>query len=93
MEKEKCILVTGAAGFIGANLVLRLMKDGRFGRIVGVDSLNDYYDVRIKEYRLDQIARDRDDCDFGIVPENLWITSTKPCPVMPTFMKTRISRL
>ena len=58
MEKEKCILVTGAAGFIGANLVLRLMKDGRFGRIVGVDSLNDYYDVRIKEYRLDQIARE-----------------------------------
>lgn len=58
MEKEKCILVTGAAGFIGANLVLRLMKDGRFGRIVGVDSLNDYYDVRIKEYRLDQLARE-----------------------------------
>lgn len=67
MEKEKCILVTGAAGFIGANLVLRLMKDGRFGRIVGVDSLNDYYDVRIKEYRLDQIAR-----EAGLHPDLSW---------------------
>ena len=56
MENGKCILVTGAAGFIGANLVKRLMVDGGFNRIIGVDSLNDYYDVRIKEYRLQQLA-------------------------------------
>ena len=56
MENGKCILVTGAAGFIGANLVKRLMEDGGFDRIIGVDSLNDYYDVRIKEYRLQQLA-------------------------------------
>ena len=56
MENGKCILVTGAAGFIGANLVKRLMVDGGFDRIIGVDSLNDYYDVRIKEYRLQQLA-------------------------------------
>ena len=51
------ILVTGAAGFIGANLVLRLLKDTSLKdmRITGIDNLNDYYDVSIKEYRLRQI--------------------------------------
>ena len=56
MEQKRTVLVTGAAGFIGANLVLRLLKDGGWDRIIGVDSLNDYYDVRIKAYRLDRIA-------------------------------------
>ena len=49
------ILVTGAAGFIGANLVLRLLKTETDTHIVGLDSVNDYYDVRLKEYRLAQI--------------------------------------
>lgn len=53
--KGKRILVTGAAGFIGANLVLRLLKDGEAGRIVGIDNLNDYYDPAIKDWRLSQI--------------------------------------
>ncbi len=57
MEKldNKNILVTGAAGFIGANLVLQLIRKCKGLTIVGVDSMNDYYDVSLKEYRLDII--------------------------------------
>ncbi len=49
------ILVTGSAGFIGANLVKRLFKDMKSGTIVGVDNLNSYYDVSLKEYRLKEL--------------------------------------
>ena len=49
------ILITGAAGFIGSNLVMRLLKTEKDMNIVGLDSVNDYYDVRLKEYRLEQI--------------------------------------
>ena len=51
------ILVTGSAGFIGSNLVLRLLKTESPIEIVGFDSVNDYYDVRLKEYRLGQIEK------------------------------------
>ncbi|MCR5842119.1 MAG: NAD-dependent epimerase/dehydratase family protein [Bacteroidales bacterium] len=51
----KTILVTGSAGFIGANLVMRLLRDMQEGTIVGLDNLNDYYDVSLKEYRLRKI--------------------------------------
>lgn len=51
----KTVLVTGAAGFIGANLVRRLFGVMGSGVIVGVDNLNDYYDVAIKEYRLREL--------------------------------------
>lgn len=50
--KNKTVLVTGAAGFIGANLVKELLKDNEVSLIIGLDNMNDYYDVSIKEYRL-----------------------------------------
>ena len=53
---KKRILVTGAAGFIGANLVCELMKRFPECKVLGIDNMNDYYDVWIKEYRLDRIA-------------------------------------
>ena len=52
----KTLLVTGAAGFIGANLVTELLSTVKNVKIVGLDNLNDYYDVSIKEYRLKKIA-------------------------------------
>lgn len=52
---HKTILLTGAAGFIGAGLALRLLKDFSDSLVVGVDNMNDYYDVSLKEYRLGQI--------------------------------------
>ena len=53
--KGKTVIVTGAAGFIGANLVLKLAKEVTDINIIGVDSVNDYYDPKIKEYRLSEI--------------------------------------
>ena len=51
----KNILVTGSAGFIGANLVKRLFHELNEGTIVGLDNLNNYYDVSLKEYRLKEL--------------------------------------
>ena len=52
---NKTILVTGSPGFIGANLVIRLLKELTGSTIVSLDNMNDYYDVRLKEWRLAQI--------------------------------------
>lgn len=47
--EDKTVLVTGAAGFIGSNLAKRLLKEVKDIKVVGIDNMNDYYDVRIKE--------------------------------------------
>ena len=52
---HKSILVTGAAGFIGCNLVKRLMADFPESKIVGIDSITDYYDVNLKYSRIDEL--------------------------------------
>ena len=65
--ENKTILVTGAAGFIGANLCRRLLKDYNV-KIIGIDNLNDYYDVSIKEYRLSFI---KDDPHFTFIKGNI----------------------
>ncbi len=54
---NKSILVTGAAGFIGSNLVKRLFNDVKGATIIGIDNMNDYYDVSLKEYRLSELRR------------------------------------
>ena len=55
---NKTILVTGAAGFIGSNLVLELLRTQDNIHIIGIDNMNDYYDVSIKEYRLGEIEKE-----------------------------------
>ena len=52
---NKTILVTGSPGFIGANLVLRLLKEMNSGTVISLDNMNDYYDPALKEYRLSLI--------------------------------------
>ena len=52
---NKTILLTGAAGFIGANLAMRLLKDSPSAKIIGADNMNDYYDPALKDFRLGQI--------------------------------------
>lgn len=55
--KGKTVLVTGAAGFIGSFLSERLLSDFEDIRVIGFDSVNDYYDIRLKESRLEKLQK------------------------------------
>ncbi|MBQ7368843.1 MAG: NAD-dependent epimerase/dehydratase family protein [Clostridia bacterium] len=67
----KTVLVTGAAGFIGSNLVLALFKGFENIHVVGVDNMNDYYDVSIKEYRLQEIENAQKSGEWTFVKGNI----------------------
>ena len=70
----KTILVTGSAGFIGSNLVKELLKTNEEISIIGFDSVNDYYDVTIKEYRLaeiEKLAESKPKCKYKFIKGNL----------------------
>ena len=72
--ENKTVLVTGAAGFIGANLVTELSNTVKSVNLVGLDNMNDYYDVSIKEYRLSEIqslADIKTDCKWTFIKGNL----------------------
>ena len=71
---KKTIFITGAAGFIGSNLVKRMLQDAPGVKIVGIDNMNDYYDVSIKEYRLKQLegmAMEKTDSQWIFVKGNI----------------------
>lgn len=54
---SKTILVTGAAGFIGSNLVKRICKEEKHITVIGIDNMNEYYDVSLKEFRLNELKQ------------------------------------
>lgn len=64
----KTYFITGVAGFIGANLALRILNDNEEINVIGLDSMNDYYDVKIKEYRLNKLTEFN---NFTFIKENL----------------------
>ena len=66
--ENKTIFITGVAGFIGSNLAERLLKEIEGIKIVGLDNMNDYYDVRLKEYRLEKLSSSK---TFSFVKGNL----------------------
>ena len=72
-SNKKVILITGATGFIGSNLVTRLLSELEGALIIGLDNMNDYYDVSLKEYRLSQLekAQTSSNCSFNFVKGDL----------------------
>lgn len=66
--KNKTVFITGVAGFIGSNLAKRLFNDIEGIKIVGIDNMNDYYDVKLKEARLEELSSNK---NFNFIKGNL----------------------
>ena len=79
----RTIFITGAAGFIGSNLVLRLLREEENVRIIGMDNMNDYYDVSLKDYRLQQIEKAVAECSgsFEFIKASIADKVAVPLPV------------
>ena len=54
---KKTYLITGTAGFIGSNLAKKILNENKDIQIIGLDNMNDYYDVKLKEYRLKELEK------------------------------------
>ena len=69
----RTIFITGGAGFIGASLIMRLLKEMKAGTILNIDSTNDYYDSSLKKYRLEQIeeAAKRSPVEYVFIKGNI----------------------
>lgn len=83
---NKAVLITGAAGFIGSNLAMELLRTVPGIQVIGLDNCNDYYDVSIKDYRLAQIqelAKEHPDCGWTFIRGNIGDKGL----VMETFSK------
>ena len=83
---NKTILVTGVAGFIGSNLVKRIYQEAPSATVIGIDNMNDYYDVALKEFRLNELAKyptfafvKGNIADNGAVREVQAIGGRQPC--------------
>ena len=69
--EDRKILITGAAGFIAANLVISLLTKVDDIKIIGIDNLNDYYDVSLKKYRLDIIEKNASENSWTFIEGNI----------------------
>ena len=64
----KTYFITGVAGFIGSNLAKRILKEEKDIKVVGLDNMNNYYDIKIKEYRLEELLKNK---NFTFIKGNL----------------------
>ena len=83
--ENKMILVTGAAGFIGSNLVKRICEEVPSAKVVGIDSVNDYYDVALKEFRLNELSKYE---SFTFIKGNIAnLINNKKSPIQDDYME------
>ena len=90
-EMKKVILITGAAGFIGSNLAKNILQKDSEVQVIGIDNLNDYYDVSLKEYRLKELENwDHFSFHKGNIADRSW--RHRPACVIRSRTRMLISR-